>query len=289
MIVAVRDFITDLVNTFLTVVRMFFFTRPVKSVSQIKSGSEAVILANGPSLTGSIIKYREKFIGKDLYCVNNFAMTELYSDIKPGYYVLTGPEYWMNKVGDLYITMREELFRNLIEKTTWKLHLLIPVRARGKKIIESLSEKNSNIHIHYYNTCPVEGLRCVNHFFYSSGIGMPRPHNVLIPTLMLTVRNRYKNVYVFGADHTWLDKITVNDKNEALVDQQHFYDSGSSKPGVMYMLGQRPRRLFEILHKLMLAFRAYFDILEYSRKKRVKIVNCTPGSLIDAFDRGEMD
>lgn len=285
MIVAIRDFFTGLGNTFLTLIRIPYFTRPVKSLSKLAVNQECVILANGPSLNQSLAGNRKMLEGKDVYCVNNFPVSNYYQEVRPAFCVMSAPEYWLRDVTDVYVKMRTETFRALAEKTEWPLTLLVPVRARPYKGWDAMLRTNANIRIRYYNTCPVEGLRFVNHFFFNAGIGMPRPHNVLVPSLMIAIRNRYRNVFVYGADHTWLDKITVNDNNEALVNQQHFYDGGNSKPNPMYMLGKRPRKLYEILHKFMLTFRAYWEINDYARKKKVHIVNCTPGSLIDAFER----
>ncbi|NJL74615.1 MAG: hypothetical protein HC892_05805 [Saprospiraceae bacterium] len=117
---------------------------------------------------------------------------------------------------------------------------------------------------------------------------MPRPHNVLIPSLMLAINIGFKEIFVVGADHSWLEELTVNENNEALLHQKHFYDEESSKPEYMYRQGKRPRKLHEILEKFMLSFRAYFDIREYSESKEVQIWNATPKSYIDAFERNTL-
>ena len=117
------------------------------------------------------------------------------------------------------------------------------------------------------------------------GWGLPRPHNVLIPALFVAINSGYKRIYLAGADHSWLPMISVNDQNQALVNQQHFYDEHSSKSDLMYKLGVRPRRLHEILEKFMFTFRSYFDLKDYAESKGSKIYNSTPDSYIDAFDR----
>ncbi|NJK83306.1 MAG: hypothetical protein HC912_05290 [Saprospiraceae bacterium] len=118
---------------------------------------------------------------------------------------------------------------------------------------------------------------------------MPRPHNVLIPALMISLNAGLKNIFIVGADHSWLEELTVNDKNEALLHQKHFYDQASSKQDYMYQLGKRPRRLHEILEKFMLSFKAYFDIKEYAISIGASIWNATPVSYIDAFERKPLD
>ena len=114
---------------------------------------------------------------------------------------------------------------------------------------------------------------------------MPRPHNVLIPSLILAIQSGYKEINVVGADHSWIEELTVNENNEAMVHQKHFYDEDSSKSEAMYKLGRRPRLLHEILEKFVYAFRSYHFIRQFSEKKGAKIWNLTPKSFIDAFDR----
>ena len=95
----------------------------------------------------------------------------------------------------------------------------------------------------------------------------------------------FENIYLLGADHSWIPMISVDEENNALVNQQHFYDAGTSKSQKMYRSGKKPRRLYEILEKFMFSFRAYFDLRSLAEERGVKIYNCTQGSFIDAFER----
>ena len=120
------------------------------------------------------------------------------------------------------------------------------------------------------------------------GWGIPRPHNVLIPAILNIINTGYKKIYLIGADHSWLPLISVNDQNIALVNQQHFYDESENNSEFMHR-ESRPRRLHEVLEKLMFAFRSYFDLKDYANSRDVKIYNCTPGSFIDAFERKNLN
>ena len=74
-----------------------------------------------------------------------------------------------------------------------------------------------------------------------------------------------------------------------MLNQKHFYDEKTSKSKPMYLLGKRQRKLFEILKKFYLTFKAYIEIREYSDKKNVNIYNCTTRSFIDAFERRNIE
>ena len=70
-----------------------------------------------------------------------------------------------------------------------------------------------------------------------------------------------------------------------MVKHKHFYENESVRATASYYLGLRKRRLFELLHKLMLTFEGYIKINNYAIGRGCKIINCTPGSFIDAFER----
>jgi hypothetical protein len=95
----------------------------------------------------------------------------------------------------------------------------------------------------------------------------------------------FKTIYIFGADHSWLKDIEVDNDNNVLVNQKHFYDNDTSKPRPMHKKGIHNRKLHEVLMKFMLAFAGYHEINDYSRRKGINIYNATTGSYIDAFKR----
>jgi hypothetical protein len=77
----------------------------------------------------------------------------------------------------------------------------------------------------------------------------------------------------------------VNNQNEALVNQKHFYDETVSKPQKMEDYIKRPRKLHEIIHKFYLTFKGYWDIEKFSKRNNVQIYNASEHSMIDAFER----
>ncbi len=247
-----------------------------------------LILGNGPSLNTSLAQAAGLLKQANLFCVNAFALSDLYTKLQPHYYILAAPEYWLHNVLDIYIKNRRETFEAIIEKTTWPLTILAAAEAQKYPEFAQLLLQNKHIKICYFNTTPIEGFTSACHFFYQKAWGMPRPHNVLIPALMLSLAMGYKQIYLLGADHSWLPEICVNDRNEVLVHQKHFYDDQQSKADRMYYGGRRPRRLYEVLEKFYLTFRAYFDIELYARSQNAIIYNATPNSFIDAFERKKL-
>ena len=92
-------------------------------------------------------------------------------------------------------------------------------------------------------------------------------------------------ISILGADHSWLGEISVNNKNEALVNQKHFYDEQTSTSQPMQDYITRPRKLHEILRKFYLSFKGYWEINSYAEKKGIQIINSSETSMIDAFPK----
>lgn len=257
--------------------------------------NECVILGNGPSLK-NFLQYDHAFVqDKSVVCVNFFSRTDEYTRIKPTYYILTSPEYFTNEKKESWKAIRQKTFDAMEKTTSWPMYLMVPALARRHKEWKKTLTKNPNITIVYFNNTPIEGFRVLNHFFYRRNLGMPRPHNVLIPSILLGINLGFRTIYLTGSDHNWTKELFVTDQNEVLLSQKHFYDQqlkpedkekNTPLPRPMYKGGSiEKRKLHEVLIKFFYAFRSYWDLGTYAESKGVKIYNLTPGSFIDAFER----
>jgi hypothetical protein len=280
----IKEFSSDLTNTFITLLRIPLMWRPVKKFPQPER-KELLILGNGPSLNDFLTQHKDFAAGKDVMAVNMFSLTDAFEQMKPAKYVIAAPEFWLNPE-DEYEKQRKQMFVSLAEKTTWPLDFFIPVAAKNKGGWEQILKPNPNIRIVFYNTMPVEGFRFFRYFLFDRRFGMPRPHNVIIPSVMNAVLSGYEKIYITGIDHDWLKYLHVTDDNQAVLIQKHFYDKPEElKPGVMRKFGKEERKMHEILQKFMLAFKGYHELNEYAGHKNVRIYNITPDSLVDAFER----
>jgi hypothetical protein len=252
--------------------------------------NSCIILGNGPSLTKSLVKYQDQLKEYDLVCVNNFVISDIYTCLKPTYYILAAPILYLHeaKLSSLYLELRNQIFSNIQEKTSWNLTLMVPFVAKKSNYFNLFLTNNPLIKPIYFNQTPVEGFSSINKLIFNLGLGMPRPHNIMIPAIMNCINLNYKYIYLIGADHSWLPDINVNEKNEALVNQKHFYDENESRPEKMQDYISRPRKLHEIIHKFYLTFKGYWIIKEYAANKNVSVYNASEISMIDAFERKEI-
>jgi hypothetical protein len=294
-LVKIRDFVLNLFDVIISLIKIIVLSKFTFN-SKLKSyrNQSLVILGNGPSLNTTL--ENEDFIGKHkLLCVNYFGRTEEYVRLKPSFYVITSLEYFFNDDKKEFAIVRKKTLEDIAEKTDWPIILFLPAKAKQQNQWKNIFVRNSNISIYYFNTTPVAGFDLFSGFCFSQNLGMPRPHNVLIPSLILSIKMRFKKIYIAGADHSWLKEINVTQANEVLLSQKHFYDNQSKRqskdkdmsfPKPMYQGGStKARKLHEILEKFYYTFRSYWKIKAYAKSKEVEIYNITPISYIDAFSR----
>ncbi len=285
------------VEALLTIPKLLLLSNfNLKSPKPILKSEEAIILGNGPSLKEFLSKHAEFTTGKKIFVVNNFVRTTAFQQIKPHYYVLAATDFWLKEEKEGWQEERMRIFEELASRTQWPMVFMVPVMARKHQHWQNIIRKNSQIQITYFNNTPVEGSPGFVNFCLSRGWGMPRPHNVLVATLSLALAMRFEKIYITGADHSWLKEVFVTDNNRVFLSQKHFYDDQlqtetyTSKARPMYAgPTKRERRLHEILQKWYYSFRSYWQLQDYARSIDCQIVNITPNSYIDAFDRESID
>jgi len=284
-----QKFVENLTQTILSILKIMLLsnkTNPIKSKSICEN---CLILGNGPSLSQSIDQLADTLAETDLFCVNHFAETDLYPMLKPRNYVLNAPEMWLDKVEPFHLTKGEGLFDAITNNTKWDLNLFIPSSARKYKRWKSKIRQNKLIKIKYFNTTPVNGFKWFVHFSIKNGLGLPRPHNVLIPAVALACNLRYRNIYLLGAENSIFKEISVTDQNEVLLTQKHFYDTNNASARPMDKLGKGNRKMHEVLQKFVYSFQGYWILQDYATRRHIKIFNATPNSFIDAFAKIKID
>lgn len=245
-----------------------------------------VVMGNGPSLTDTMTSNSSGLRGVDFMAVNFAPNSQLFFDVKPRMLVLADPHFFHGMEKDSNVA---RLWRR-IGMTDWPLTLYVPARERetAKKLAESSGTEGSRLEIKTMNLTPAEGFRALKSWLYDRGLAMPRPRNVLIPTLMSALREGYRDIRLIGADHSWSRTLWVDDMNRVVSVQPHFYPD-DEKERSRVALEYQGYHIHDIYTSLSIAFRSYFDIADYGRSLGAEILNCTPGSFIDAFPRGTLN
>lgn len=256
--------------------------------AELHSSQSIIVMGNGPSLRKSMEQEMEALMSLPRMAVNFAANASEYFELQPGYYILADPHFFVG--GESGVAGRESkvdpnvvrLWHNL-SLTDWPMHLWLPVRFR-RHAAPLLASLPSNVTPLWYNLTPGEGGGGITHALYRLGLAMPRPRNVLIPAIMMAMREGFREIYLVGADHSWLQSLWVDDKNRVVSVQPHFYKDNEKE---LERVAQEYAgcHLHDILGSMVVAFRSYFDIGRYAASRGVSIYNATPGSYIDAFPR----
>lgn len=235
-----------------------------------------IIMGNGPSLRDAMEQDRDVLMAYPRLAVNLSALTPDFRDLRPDYYILADIAFFLKKKTGKVPQLWEAL-----RSVDWQMTLFLPATARKMPEVKSLP---ANITLKFYNLTPAEGFRCVMHPLYDSGLAMPRPRNVLIPSIISSMREGFRKIVLIGADHNWSKTLWVTERNRVVSVQPHFYKDDDAEL-------RRAEEIFKNVHihdvyeNYAIAFRSYFNVKAYADRRGVEILNATPGSFIDAFPR----
>lgn len=238
-----------------------------------------IVLGNGPSLRDNLRENMSLLKQTPTLAVNFFANAPEYAEVKPRYYVLADPHFFSAAGTDSNV---DKLWENL-RATTWPMTLFVPARFR-RLLPDTIA---SSVKTEFFNFVGIEGFRWFERWAWRKGLGMPRPRNVLIPSLMVAMAMGYRTIYILGADHSWTKTLSVTDDNTVVSVQPHFYaDNSGEKERVSSVYAGV--RLHQVLESMVIAFRSYHRISGYAESSGISIYNSTPGSMIDAFERSPL-
>jgi len=274
---SVAGFASRLGNSAKSILKMLLQGRRATiAKSRQDTSKPLIILANGPSLNTTIAESLPTLLSHPTMAVNFAANAPEFFSLRPRYYVLIDPHFFSGN-GDPNLL---KLWENL-RRVDWPMALIIPARERHR-VPASLCHEILTV-----NDIAVEGFTTLEHTAFSRAWGMPRPRNVLIPAIMAAIAMGFKDIYLTGADHSWMKTISVNDRNEVVSIQPHFYkDDDKELKRIRTDYLNRP--LHTILDSFRIAFASYHAIARFAAAKGVRIVNSTPGSFIDAFPRAPL-
>ena len=239
-------------------------------------GKTLIVMGNGPSLRDAIDNHHDILDKYDLLSVNFAPNTPDFFELRPEIHLLADKVFFTEEQGGNVSAMWQALHR-----VDWNMVLYIPVKMKRLEIVRSLPQ---NITVKYFNLTPASGWKWLRNLLYRAGLAMPRPRNVLVPSLMTAIREGYSRIVLVGADHSWSKTLWVTDNNRVVSVQPHFYQDNKKEQERVESL-YKNIRLHEIYESFAIAFRSYFAVKEFADTRGVEILNATPGSFIDAFPR----
>lgn len=239
-----------------------------------------IVMGNGPSLRDAMTDHRDVLMAYPRLAVNLSALAPEFRELRPDYYILADIAFFLKEKTGKVPALWEAL-----ASVDWPMTLFLPATARKMPEVRRLP---ANITVKYYNLTPAEGWRWLMHPVYDLGLAMPRPRNVLIPSIMSSMREGFRLIVLIGADHNWSKTLWVTDRNCVVSVQPHFYKDDDKELRRAEEIF-RNVRLHEVYENYAIAFRSYFNVKAYAERRGVEILNATPGSFIDAFPRISLD
>lgn len=287
--VSFNNFMTNLLNfidTFVTV------RKSKNNIPFFDLANELNIVVNGPSFADEFTNNPEKFTDKDILCVNTFVNTEYYEILKPKYYAIADSKLWnpiksTEKLGATYEqNLWNEIPHSLVKKTKWKQFVFLPHFAKSNPNLIKILEENANLELVFVNMSIYKGFERLKYSFYDKQFCVPLICNVLAYAIYIAILSGYKQIKLYGADHSLFNNLSVSSDNKVIICAKHSYNqSGDTR--FLYHPDGSLINMGEYLAELSSIWKTYYELELYAKYRNCHILNCTKNSYIDAFDRVE--
>jgi len=264
------------------------------------SENSVVIIGNGPSAK----EYLDNFTFNESIpsmCVNMFAATPSFVNIKPKYYLMSDhafldfSEEVFNDATKLPRLKKQPDFLQIQElinsvwksifDANWELIIFIPQIYKNTFIVNYAISKNINIQ--FYNYTVVKGYSWFENYIYKKKLGSPQSQNVINSCIFQSINSGFKNIYLIGVDNNFHMNMMVDDNNQLQFKDDHFYKVNKKTTPQLHANGT-PVKMHEFFQSLHKAFFAHHRLQQYAEFKGVNIYNATKGSFIDAYPRKEI-
>ncbi|MDR2145851.1 MAG: hypothetical protein LBE91_05270 [Tannerella sp.] len=248
----------------------------------------AYILADGPSLTNDIGNHIQLLSKKDTFVMNQFVVSDLFLCLKPKYYVLVDPVYWIDTISDTEIDFVVALVDGLKNLVYWDMTLFIPIFALKAERIRLIKE-NAHINIIGYSSLSLNGFRFCRNYWYKKNTGMPSPQTVLNASIFLALNSGYKEINVLGADHTFIKQLSVGYDNLIYREDSHFYDKEKVEKVAIVDGVAKDWTIERWLITVSKMFRSHYILKDYAKHLGAKIYNLTSDTLLDVYERRKIE
>ena len=255
------------------------------SIARGSASGSLYIIGNGPSFKAALAQEGERLQQAQTLGVNLLPLTPYFTQLQPNYLLAIDKKFWQfNDTEERYANYRA-YFERLEADVTWPLTVLLPVGAQER--IKALNLQNPNLRFQFFNKNGVDGLPGLIFPLWRSNRASPRCWNVMICALYNALNLGFTRLVLLGADHSWFETMAVDEGNQVVVKQVHFYDSHQEITYVPYTNGEvnRAMTMPELCHQFEVIFSTYHLLGRYARSKGAVIYNATPDSYIDAYPR----
>jgi len=170
---------------------------------------------------------------------------------------------------------------SILQGIDWKLVVIIP--SQNIRYVEKMI-CNGNIEVKYYNSIYFcSKINAIKHIAYRYNLAIPGDINVVCVALYCAMQMGYPRIFLHGVDSDTYKQISVNKENEMVLTDDHFYGTDCrnlTKEGYY-----NPGELYKQLECEVKRFKTYAEISGYAKYLGMSVINASPSSMVDAFDR----
>lgn len=243
------------------------------------------LLVNGPSLNSSLkhIIENKEYETADLMTVNFMVSDERFNILHPLYHTISDPMFY-NFPGEEERV--EAFFRDINCKVSWPLYLCVPYRFWRDKQWRKKFTNHNLAFIPFNTTTPAyDSLGLM--FFAKKGLLGADYGSVIHHGIYTGMLLGYKQIHLFGADHTFFDGLCVNSKNQVCRRTSHFYETDEEEKPIShtYTGVRTPYTMSHFLNENARIFKGHDILRLVADHFNINIINRTPNSMIDSYER----
>ncbi len=246
------------------------------------------VLGNGPALADELPELLAHAAdgSRDFLAVNFFAQDERFGELRPAYYVLSDPMFFRDSAERERVAA---LYRTMNERVTWPMNLYVQYY-NPERFDYRAALPNPHIRIVPFHTQMYRGFRTLEFRLFRRGLGSANFGTVVQIGAYIALLLGYKRIELYGVDHTLLEGLCVDDENRLCRADRHYYDGDRTVPArpMFQKVPPRPYTMATYLAEVAELFRGHEVLRDYAATRGAKIVNCTKGSMIDAYERAKV-
>lgn len=247
---------------------------------------EALIVCPSPLLNQQTINW-ERRSDYVIAFVNSACLSPTYLTLKPERFFLIDPGFFQAvQHAPSLAALSDETKRTvarIADATAWPMTIYVPWHYRNSTTARHFAA-NPNITV-----CGIPvfnsrgGNRRLKHLGFRIGLLNPIYQNVLIAAIFFSLKAGHQRVLIWGAHHTWLKEVEVNEQNRVLHAVRHTENQREGRP--LLNADGSPRPYWVYLRQLSTVFEQYHVLRDFAQRDGKEIINATEESFIDAFDR----
>ena len=282
----IKSIVIEIIKTILCFFRINEYSFEKFPDRDINNGKKCIVMGNGPSLKSLLNDYENGIakIDDDCFVVNFFPLNPLFYRLKPKYLFWSDYVFIQDTEGSTEKVRK--MYDEMQEKVDWDLtiYLNAPWKKDNKRLIAY--SKLTNPHIRFVslnrnycdNLCPQ-----IRHRLYKSGYFMPTEGTVVNTAIYVALLQGFKEIELYGSELSMFKDLEVGDDNQLYIVQKHFYEKDYKVKQTTD--GGGKAYVHTYMYYMYAMFYSHYLLEEFSKYMDAHIINCTPNSMIDVYDR----